>query len=285
MSSLSKTFIKAKEESSNDFIFAFHDEEPELEAWADEPEAGGAVKKKRKKKKKAGTTVTTVDAEIEAKAPGIESSVAPSSSTEATSVIETKKSQALEQLGISQVMPGSVEDMTTVGKKDKNSKKKQGGESGTVKTTAGGDSKSNATAAPSGKKKKAGATNAKGGKKQAKVDDDDEDWYVLPTPEPDTSVAVSAVHKASKNDSSTGPRFKSAKEGGAAKYGNGRNLVKHGPVKIRDPKWLQRPPGLPTMAEVTARGTVSDNDDTVAKAATGGKKPVLHSSPFSFGFV
>lgn len=90
-------------------------------------------------------------------------------------------------------------------------------------------------------------------------------------------VDKSVPHFMSPNDPELDPKLRLQ-----AKYGKGKNLVAIGPPKVRDPHWLQAPPGL--SAPKAAVDVVAH--PPAAPALPPGKEQPedLHSSPFSFSF-
>jgi len=307
--------------ADSSFAFTFHDEVPELEAWADEDSAvaaGGATgaaggesavdaaKKKKKKKKKRAAAPDAASASTSASAPAAEAAKE-----------KGKEKTEPQQLNVS-TGASAGGDMTTVPTKAQ--KKAAAAAAASSNKLAAPAPAANTAAADKAAKKPKAKAKVKGGKakKTAAVpaDDDEEDWF-----DPQPAVASAPVSAPSASTVAAqqpgGLQVHSAKLGGKARFGNGRSLVKRGPPKVRDPEWLSRhpPPGLPLLSQIVA-GTGAAAPDPPAStsaeyvplsvpmhvpglpvqrqlskaaaeepeaAAAGGA--VLHNSPFSFGFL
>lgn len=164
------------------------------------------------------------------------------------------------------------------------------------------------------KKKKASETDGKVGQSKKVLDDDDDflnaaiakaeaDRIVLEKANKAAEKERAKSRKLDKTKPPKGPVFLSAKDPGLdesnkakAKFGNGKNLVKVGPAKVRDANWLQASelPQTTAAASTVAQSVASLKNAAVGVAvAAGGPKEAAtnlpadtkyHNSPFTFGF-
>ena len=308
MSSLAQEFKSLKlgtgdpKSSSESTGFAF-DFAPEVldESWIDDQEEkndGEKKKKKKKPKKKGGASA--------------------GNETEVASVVESsviKKEVPLQQLGTIEIKPSSGSDKvgdnkTTVVSVSSVVDTNAADEGMTLvvskaeatKTKAKKNNSKATSAVPQDAKAKANkkSSNKKGGNAKKVEEEDDEDWFCpQPQPDPETlkpkpkggkgkgkgKVAELETGKVderstftlrSKKDPSLDEKTRRLR-----KFGEGKNLVRQGAPKVRDPKWLERPPGLDI--DIPAAAVAATATALMPKLKP--KEPELHSSPFSFGFL